>query len=156
SPPVLFVRLGELVRVRQDENNRAFIERVTESMLRHRLARVADFTRIRERAEVPADPPPTVVQDLLAWGAWRLPPLESVATVPQLRPDGTVFDTPGYDPTLKLVYCPDAALTIPVIPSEPTQEQLCTARDRLLDLIADFPFVDRASLANMLALMLTP
>lgn len=156
TPPVIFVHAGALVRVRGDEHGRAFLERVTESILRYRLVRVAEWVKEANGTTVPVVPWPVVLQDILASDEWPFPWVEGVTEVPVIRPDGTVSDLPGYDPQMHLVYCPDPKLTIPPVPSEPTKDEVRAARDQLLDLIEEFPFVDDASRANALALILTP
>jgi hypothetical protein len=160
DPPTLFVRLGELVRVIQDERGRSRLARVGDAVLRHHLERTADWLRVLHRgnkdAVLQVPPPPEVVQDLLALGAWPLPPVEAITEVPVLRADGTVLVTPGYDLQTRLVYQPAPGLIVPPIPARPTSRQLRDATDLLLDIIADFPFVDQASKANMVALLLTP
>jgi hypothetical protein len=157
TPPVLFVRQGSLARVRADERGRPIIDRVTEALLRHQLARAAQFVKVRKRDEtIPVPPPPEVVQDVLALGCWTFPALEGVVEVPILRPDGTVLDQPGYDPETRLIYQPRPDLRLPPIPRSPTLTEVRKARDVILDLIDELPFVDDASLANAVGLMLTP
>ncbi|MCW5891376.1 MAG: hypothetical protein KIT14_12610 [bacterium] len=157
APPSLFCRFGHLARVRADETRRPFVERISEPVLRHRLERVAQFLRVSQRgAAVPVPPPFEVVQDLVALGRWDVPSLEAVTTVPVLRRDGTVANAPGYDPQTRLVYWPTPELIVPAIPSKPLAAEVAAARALIDDLLVDFPFVDQASRANMLALILTP
>src|SRR5438876_138487 len=78
DPPVLFVRFGSIARVRGDERERPIIDRVGESILRHRLERSAQFVRVtakgkKGRVITPCAPPTEVVQDILALGAWPFP-----------------------------------------------------------------------------------
>jgi len=83
DPPELFTRFGGIARVRGDERGRPLTERVAESILRHRLERVAQFARITAKNEmIPCAPPTEVVQDVLALGAWPFPALEAVTEVP--------------------------------------------------------------------------
>jgi hypothetical protein len=156
--PVFFIRRGTLARVRCDERGRPFIEAVSDPMLRHRLARVADFVRVAQNGTGRhVSPPADVVGDLLAHGTWHdLPPLEAVTEVPVLRADGSIVDTPGYDSVTRLVYLPPAGTKPVTVPSMPTLEQATTARDVVHDLLIDFPFTNAASRANMFALLLTP
>jgi hypothetical protein len=156
DPPRFFVHLGALARIRADERDYAFIERVTEPMLRYRLARATDFMKAGNGGLVPVDPPANVVQDILAAGHWDFPPLEAVVEVPVIRPNGSVFDTPGYDRSLRLVYRPDPKLSLPRIPLCPTSAELRAAVSAVTDVISDFPFTSAADFANTVALMLTP
>jgi hypothetical protein len=160
DPPWLFVRHGELVRVVQDERGRARLGRVTDTVLRHRLARVADFVRVvtRGRTDTPVHitPPPDVVQDLLARGTWPVAAVEGITALPVLRADGSVLSTAGYDPATKLIYCPTPGLIVPAIPESPTPAELEAAKLLVLGLLQDFPFVAWADMANMIALLFTP
>ena len=47
NPPKIFVRGGELTRIRSDENGRPIIECLTEPILSHHLARMAEYLRVR-------------------------------------------------------------------------------------------------------------
>lgn len=156
TPPVLFVRQGSLARVRADERGRPIIDRVTEPLLRHQLARAGQFIKVTKREEILVAPPPEVVQDVLACGGWPFPALEGVVEVPILRRDGTVLNQAGYDPMTRLIYQPRADLRLPPVPASPTPAAIGAAREALLDVIDELPFVDGASLANATALMLTP
>ena len=157
DPPELFTRFGGIARVRSDERGRPLIERVSDAILRHRLERVAQFVRTTAKQEmIPVAPPTEVVQDVLVIGSWPLPPLEAVVEVPVMRPDGTVFGTPGYDAVTRLVYRPTPGLIVPEVSDEPTAEERDAAIDALRDIVVDFPFVDAASRTNTLGLILTP
>jgi hypothetical protein len=67
------------------------MRKVGDVHLRHRLARVCDFVRVRVSRKaagtaVHVPPPPDVVQDVLAAGAWPFPAVDAVTAVPVLRP----------------------------------------------------------------------
>jgi hypothetical protein len=158
SPPAVFVRRGALVRVRRDEHGRPFVESLTETVLRHRLARVADFVRTAKDGKTRhISPPRDVTADVLALATWPdLPTLEAVTEVPVFRPDGSLLDTPGYDASTRLVYCPTPRLQIPCIPVAPSAADVRAAAATVLDLFGDFPFTSPASLANTMGLLLTP
>jgi hypothetical protein len=80
--------------------------------------------------------------------------LEAVADYPVLRPDGTILDRPGYDPDTGLLL--EVAAPLPPIPERPSKERAVAARDRLLEVVADFPFEGEAHRAAWLAGLLTP
>ncbi len=156
DPPRVFLRSGDLVRVRTDEHGRIRIEILRESHVCGRLARVANFVRYTKTGEVRHVPPPIlVVRDLTALGRWDLPVLEGVVEAPTMRPDGSILDTPGYDVATRLLYIPAAGLHIPSIPMQPSREEVRRSLALLDDGFGDFPYVDEASRANMLALLLT-
>lgn len=156
EPPVLFVRSGKLARVRADEKGQPLIEELSEATLRGRLARVSDWARVTENGERHCPPPLEVVRDLLALGAWPFPALEAITEAPCLRPDGTILEQPGYDPATQLVYWPAEGLTVPSVPTTPTNEDVARALDLWHEATEGFPFVDDAAKANALALALTP
>ena len=156
DPPRVFLRSGDLVRVRTDEHGRIRIEILRESHVCGRLARVANFVRYTRTGQLRHVPPPIlVVRDLTALGRWDLPVLEGVVEAPTMRPDGSILDMPGYDVATRLVYIPAAGLHIPSIPKEPSREEVRRSLALLDDGFGDFPYVDEASRANMLALLLT-
>ena len=156
DPPRVFLRSGELVRVRTDEHRRVRIEILRESHVCGRLARVANFVRYTRTGQLRHVPPPVlVVRDLTALGRWDLPALEGVVEAPTLRPDGSILDKPGYDAATRLLYIPAADLHIPAIPEKPGRDDAERSLALLDDAFGDFPYVDEASRANMLALLLT-
>ena len=156
SSPVIFVRSGKLSRVVRDEEGIPFVETVDKLRLRSRLADVAAFFAAnKEGACIDTNPPLYLAENILAQGTWDFPPLIGIARAPVLRHDGTICTTPGYDPESRLIYCPDAGLVVSEIPDRPSADQVHAAIDLLIDLNAEFPFADAASLANALAILLT-
>jgi hypothetical protein len=155
NPPDVFVRAGRLVRVRQDENGTPQIQTMEDSHVKGRLARVADFVRATEKGETRVSPPDVVVKDIQALDSWPFPPLEAVVESPVMRPDGTIFDAPGYDPETRLYYRPVEDFDIPPIPETPAAEDIRAAISLLDEAVGEFPYEDEASAANTLALMLT-
>ena len=80
----------------------------------------------------------SLVKDRCDWPGIRV--LERVTEAPCLRPDGTLLQTPGYDPDTGLFFLPHPGVTFPEIPEHPTIEDARAAAQRLLDLVVDFPF----------------
>jgi hypothetical protein len=156
DPPELFVRSGRLVRVREDEHGIPEIQAMEDSHIKGRLARVANFVRTTEKGETKVIPPDWLVKDVgqLPW--WPFPALEAVVEVPIMRPDGTIFDTPGYDPLTRLYYRPVDGFDVQPIPTTPTERDTRDAIRLLDEAVGEFPYEDGASAANTLALMLTP
>jgi len=153
DPPVLYVRGGELCRVRTDENGRPVIEPLTDSTFRYRLAQVARF---QGKGGVVL-PSRDGVQNALAAGQWNFPSLEAIAEFPVIRSDGSVLDLPGYDAASRLLYAPSDKTAVPDVSRKASRTAARKAARYLLEeLLGDFPFVDQASKANALALLLTP
>jgi hypothetical protein len=99
-----------------------------------------------------------VVQTILSMAPaeWGFLPLDGIVEAPVLRPDGSILGTAGYDSTTRLFYAPDPNLRIPVMPDRPTADHVDVAKETVLELIQDFPFVDQVSRANAFAALLTP
>ena len=68
EPPIIFVRSGSICRVREDENKRPLIEQVTDSQLRHHVARSAYFLKQTREGPQHTPPPMDVVKDVMAQG----------------------------------------------------------------------------------------
>jgi len=114
------------------------------------LSKAARFQKFDHRSEkwITVDPPYDLCSILLAReGLWRVPRVVSAITTPTLRPDGSIIDAPGYDPTTRIFYAPDQSLALPDISTTPTNSEAQTALRLLSDLLTGFPFkgpVDRA------------
>jgi hypothetical protein len=164
----VFQRGGLLVRIVRDARpagkgiRRPFsprIEPLPQAILRERLAANAQWIRTKgdpeEELRVPARPPTWCVAAVHARAEWQgMAALEAVIDYPVLRPDGSILAQPGYDPKTELLLefkdgplpCPDA----------PSRDDAIAARDKLLDVVADFPFQSRLHRACWLAALLTP
>ena len=160
DPPEIFVRSGALVRVREDEHGTPQIQNMDLNHLRGRADRCADFVRATKRGdrwiETKVNPPEIVMKDLMALPSWPFPALEAVVESPILRPDGTIFDTPGYDAQTRLYYRPAGGFQFPSIQEEPSKADVRGALELINEAIGEFPYADKASAANTLGLMLTP
>jgi hypothetical protein len=156
DPPSLFVRSGEIVRIREDEAGRPITEAVTEAILRNRMSQVANFVRCTRQGTISVVPPIHIPKDILALGTWKFPPLVSVVEIPVLRADGSILDKRGYDRATRLYYWPKVGLTVPTIPENPSRQQIKQALALIDEAIGEFPYSDQASRANTLALLLTP
>jgi hypothetical protein len=156
DPPEVFVRAGRLVRVREDEKGSPEIQPMDDPHIKGRLARVANYIRTTEKGETKVIPPDWLVKDVGQLPYWPFPSLEAVVEAPIMRPDGTIFDTQGYDPRTRLYYRPSEGLDVATIPATPTAADTEAAIRLLDEAVGEFPYEDEASAANTLALMLTP
>lgn len=149
----VYHRAGALVRVvRRREGARLVpkIDALPNASLRELLSEVADFEG--ERGAV--HPPEWCVSGVAARGHWEgIRQLSHAVEYPVLRRDGSVMQVPGYDETTQLLFAPSGEF-LPV-PENPTYEQVLQARDRLLDLVCDFPFAQPIHRAAWLAGLLT-
>ena len=158
TPPRIFERSGDLVRISQDEFGSPYIETLTESACRGFIERAASFFRVNDKGKtIPLPAPPLdVIRDFMSFPHRELPALIGITEVPVLRSDGSILIQPGYDEVTHLYYQPDAGLTIPTIPDSPSQKQLNAAVTLLQEPLTDFPFDSEASRTNALAALLTP
>jgi hypothetical protein len=153
--PFLFRRFGNLVRISLDEKAHPHIEIINDIQLRGILARCAYFWKETDKGKVATVPPLDLVKDILGLGEWSFPPLEGIVQAPTLRPDGSVFNDPGYDPITRLFYVKPPNLFVPPIPVNPTEEDVKDAVSLIREIITDFPFEDQADRANCIALIIT-
>lgn len=79
--------------------------------------------------------------------------LAGISTIPVLRPDGSIWQTPGYDLVTGMLYRPDSVF--PPIPERPTVEQAGKAALELCEVVADFPFEQECDRAGWLAALLS-
>jgi hypothetical protein len=113
------------------------------------------FTRSGDVEQVQQHPPPWAIANVHTRGHWEgVRPLEGVSEVPILRPDGTLFEAPGYDPVTAVVYEP--ACEFPAIPQKPTPQDAADALEILREPFCDFPFETPAHASTAIAFLLTP
>ena len=157
DPPVLFSRSGEMVQIHTDETNAISLRSVTESALRGYLTRTADYLQARKESLTHVPPPLEIVRDIQAQSAvsWNFPPIRGVTEIPSIRPDGSILQSPGYDPATGIFYSSASVDPGPILES-PTLDNVMAARQFIEEAIGEFPWDSRASLANIYALLLTP
>ncbi|MFE3777888.1 hypothetical protein ACFXPA_07010 [Amycolatopsis sp. NPDC059090] len=109
-----------------------------------------------ENYDVEVSPPAAVLAAVLARQSWPgLPVLRRIISTPVLRPDGTLLQTPGYDPATGFYLTANSHLE--PVPDRPSAEQVAAAREFLLErFLRDFPWRSHADLPNYLALLVTP
>lgn len=121
------------------------IHEVPIANLRDRLTRVARFLTYDRRTKEWRDTHPSdaVVQGVQARGEWPgIRALVGITSAPSMRPDGTVFDAPGYDATTGYLYSPRCVY--PSVPTSPTHEDAQRALKDLLVPWAEFPVATAA------------
>jgi hypothetical protein len=85
---------------------------------------------------------------------WKLPILWSTIAAPTLRPDGSILQTPGYDPATRSFYDPGDH-KFPQVPDCPTIDQARAALELISKAISTFPFEERVDRSVALAAVLT-
>jgi DNA polymerase I-like protein with 3'-5' exonuclease and polymerase domains len=165
----LYQRGGQLVRITRPRHPAAgrrlttsgapFLEVLPAADLRTRITRTAQIITVAEKegllVEVPAHPPPWLVQGIAALPEWpNVRPIESVVETPVLLPDGSVLQKPGYHADSGLYYAADG--DYPPVPEAPTLRDARTALRALEEPIVDFPFKAPEHKSAWLAALLTP
>jgi hypothetical protein len=167
--PETFVRGGLLVQVVEVTGGgidttapQSAVTPISPDSLRRLLAQHADVYRTKitkdgNLATTPASPAVATCKAVLTATSWPgLPPLLSLIGAPALRPDGTILQTPGYDPATGLYYAPQGA-TIPEVPEVPDVVDIRAARNFLVNFVlADFPWASPGDRANFIALLISP
>lgn len=162
NDPAYLFRFGGLPsRIEHDDDGTPSPRTLTDTRLRHELARSADWFKLKKDGEgfarSSAMPPMPVVQDMLAHPNIPLPILAGIIEAPGFNPDGSLHSKPGYDPAGRTYYAPADRFKVPAIPQEPTPADVTRARSLILDeLLCDFPFTDQAETAHAVGLLILP
>ncbi|MEX0749254.1 MAG: hypothetical protein WD359_00460 [Dehalococcoidia bacterium] len=145
-----------VVEIAKPDEGGAVIKHLGTTGLSGRLDRCADFIKRTKADEQPARPPRDVVEDMEALEI-PLPPLRGIIASPVFTSAGELQTSIGYQRTTGLYY-ELVGQPVPDVPTDPDATDLRVARMRLGDdLFGDFPWADeRASLANMVAALITP
>lgn len=148
--PTLFSRGGRLARLVSSEDGLS-VEMLGRDAARGVLDRTADFVKVaRNGGLVPASPPPAVVGDVLSLPSLPLPPLRAICRSPVYLPNGGLLSEDGYDADSGIyVSMSGLGRTSATMP-------LAEAVALLKDTLADFPFVDAASEAHAVAMIVQP
>jgi hypothetical protein len=107
----------------------------------------------KQEIAVRMPPPSWIGMHVIARGTWPgFRALTGVVTSPTMRRDGSVLQEPGYDRESGLLYIPRG--TYARVADVPSKVDAVRARNRLLEVVDDFPLSELAS-AGWLALVLT-
>lgn len=160
DPPRLFDQGGTLVRLVIPRSGAPRVQPLTPDGIKHELSVSADWVKPAKKEEddpVPTFPPTEVARDLSQFAYEFFPNLRGIMETPTIRPEGTLLTATGYDAISQFYLAPPQSLVVPSIADSPTDAQVGSARSLLVDdLLGDFPFVDAASTANAVALLITP
>lgn len=159
--PCIFVQSGRLVTIHSDEKKVPCIVELSETRLRALMSESADYFTAKhiddDIIKTPVFPPIDVVKSILHGmdgKDYPFPALTGITELPIIRDDGTICQQPGYDTTTGYVYIP-GTLLVPDVPTQPTKQDVEQALNKLNEWFMDFPFVDNASRAAILAMAIT-
>src|SRR5262245_11863466 len=156
DPPTLFEYAGKLIRTEKTNEKQATIKILTKDLLHYELARVALWYKWTPWGKKQTPPPLAVVRDMLARPNPPLPPLTRIVEAPVFGKDGELIITPGYHPPAQVYYAPRGNFTVGPIPKQPSAQEIEAARNVILDILVDFPFVTVQERANAIPIMLLP
>ncbi len=163
----LYQRGGILVRVIRDRqpsdgilrcDGSATIQAMPAANLRERMTRVATFSKLNRKAEeVAAHPTPWLVSAVEARAEWDgIRHLMGVSDTPILRPDGSIWQSPGYDQRTGVLFEPAPGAAFPPIHPEINIDDADAALTALLEVVCDFPFESEEHKGAWVAALLTP
>jgi hypothetical protein len=164
----IYQRGGILVRVLRDSQPQDGVTRcggsttitaLPAACLRERMTKFATFTKLVRQGdaiiEVPAHPTPWLVSAVDARGDWPgIRYLAGISDVPIFRPDGTLWQTPGYDGKTAVLFEPSGAF--PLVPDGVNSDDADAATAALMEVVCDFNFENDDHRAAWLAGLLTP
>lgn len=97
-------------------------------------------------------PPDEIVDSFIYLPDMQLPRIKGITRIPVMRPDGTVLDRSGYDPTSQLWYAPE--VKIDALPDPVTENDVAEAKALILTPFAEFPFVAECDRTAVIAALL--
>lgn len=160
----IFQRGSVLVRVSQPPQDAPGIARSPESRVIAVLPKPTLREKVTERCALlkmgkdgpdSAHPPGWLVPAIDARGHWPgIRPLNGISEVPVLRPDGSLWQTPGYDPVTGVMFEPAAEFAM--IPENLSKQDVHLAVESLREVVCDFAFEGECHEAAWMAALLTP
>lgn len=131
------------------------IKSISQGLLRKKLCEQCRFVTFKLTGEMEIAPPTWLLQSVHTLGEWpELRRISGITETPVLRSNGSLLIEPGWDEATDLLYAPGA--TVLDVSERPSRRDAIAARDTLLALVADFPFLRPAHSAAWLAGLLTP
>lgn len=156
SPPRLFTRSTQIVRLDYDRKGRLGIRNADAKVVRRELAEAVRCYRTNANAQVDAPPPLCLVENIMATPGIDLPELRGVVHAPYFTSSGRAVTTAGYDPNSELMLVLGDDLIGLAISSTPSRPEVTAAIEMIDDLLADFPLVSDADRAHAFGILLLP
>lgn len=155
----VFVRLGTLVRVMPANPNTGpgYLAPFEAATVRELLTSSAVFCRDTRKGWKRDKCPAWLIPAIRSRRRWtHIPEIVAVAHTPTFRADGTLHQTPGFEPTTGVYYEPLSGPPLPPVPDAPTREQALAACALVKDFVKEFPFATESDLTGWLCAFLTP
>ncbi len=159
----IYSRGGQLVHVvAQDESRVAGMEVSGERirpfpkpLIRERVTQCCQLKKQKQKGGTYiAKPEAWLVDSIYHRGSWDyIRPLTGITDCPRMRNDGSILQQIGYDESTGLLFSP--TITFQEIGNHPTREDAIESANRLLTVVADFPFETISDRLGWLCLVLT-
>lgn len=168
--PILFKTGSELSRIdTAAEEDQVSLTVLTQDQFAATLnAQVPYYKKQGENSVINISAPIEIVKYLYGMpsASLELPYLSGVTRIPTLTANGKIVQKPGYNKDAKVFYAEQRGLDIPLVPTNPTSEQLADAVELIKSIFADFPFDGQtreenmknppASMVNAIGLLIQP
>ena len=152
----LYLQAGHLVQMRVTEEGPTLCSH-SEDSFRGILSNLANFVHETKEAIRSVTPPRDLMRTILSKTDLDLPEIRGFLEAPVFKKNGKMVKSRGYDRDIKKIYVPGPGLDEFKYPTKAKKEDAELALDFIeTELLMDFPFVDGASKANFLGLLLTP
>lgn len=161
----VFLNNDNLVTVRHKEDQTGdsylCLDKITVDTIDTFAEEVADFIRVSADENAPSKlleiPPDWLCRNLVKNPCKyeHLRTINTITSFPILLPNDGILKESGYNEEFKIWYEPTRERTRSIYDIEPSKENAIEARDRLLELICDFPFEFEESKATWLSMLLT-
>jgi hypothetical protein len=138
------------------EKGQIVIDRLDKNKLRHELARCAIFRTFKNDEFEISLPPPYVVEDMLAYPNYPLPRLSRIVSAPIFSKEGNLHLSPGYSPSTECYFNLDSRVQIPDVPMHPSNGDVSQAKEKIGELLHDFPFSGEPEMVHAVSLLLSP
>jgi putative DNA primase/helicase len=142
----------------QERDGAQFAE-VDPDLFTELVARSVKFTKVVGRGDnketVSAYPSPRLVKQVAASPVCPLPLARGIIRTPSYDALGTLLRAPGYHSASGIFYAPPPGFVLPDIPPKPSRDDVQYAIKLWNEVVGEFPFVDDAGHAHMLALPIT-
>jgi hypothetical protein len=150
--PRLAVRDGRVVRLRDDR-----IEVVTGAVLSQIVHQTVDVWRVTKSAARAVELSHGFVQSMLQAPPRGMPELKRVAFTPFFTGDGRLISSAGYYSKEATFLVIDETLRgMPTVEKEPEAGAVTAARELLLEMVKDFPFVSDSDRTHFFATLFLP
>jgi len=158
---VCVVKISSIPKVKKDKIKRYedpyVITIIDHLYLTEILTRLASWSKYDGRSDsikVIDNCPEKIAKHLISRPHNKLRVLNGFVNAPTMRPDGTIFDEPGYDPDTGLLFISENN-NFEKIPDNPTKEDAIESLKILKNIFRDFPFENPLSESIAISWILT-